>query len=152
MIVDINASDAGSGIGEVSLFIDGDYVDSSASTSSPFTFTWHTGDYLPGAHRIKAIVADKLDNRTTTATVNVTIRTPPPPPGPPTTTISCDGLGCPAGFVKDPVTVTLGTTDGGAGVAHALHARGSDPDEPPPSTRARSWCPRRRRSSSALGA
>ena len=44
MTVNVDASDAGSGIGEVSLFIDGDYVDSSPSTSSPYTFTWHTGD------------------------------------------------------------------------------------------------------------
>ena len=79
---------------------------------------------------MKAIVADKLDNRTSTSTVNVTIKTPPPPPGPPTTTISCDGLGCPTGFVKDPIVVTLAAIDGGAGVGPTRYTLdGADPDE-----------------------
>ena len=128
--IKVDAADADSGIGDVALFIDGDYVASSTSSASPYEFIWHTGDYVPGAHKLKAIVADKLDNRTNTAVVNVTIKAPAPPPGPPTTTISCDGLGCPTGFVKNPMSVTLGAIDGGSGVGPTRYTLdGSDPSE-----------------------
>ena len=63
MTVKVDAADADSGIGDVALFIDGDYVASSTSSASPYEFSWHTGDLAPGAHKLKAIVADKLDNR-----------------------------------------------------------------------------------------
>ena len=90
---------------------------------------WHTGTFLPGAHRLKAIVADKLDNRTTTSTVNVTIKAPAPPPGPPTTTIACDGLGCPARLRQEPDHGHAGHGRRGRGRRdHALHAGRHGPE------------------------
>jgi hypothetical protein len=127
--VKVAAADSGAGVSDIALFIDGDYVDSSTGSSSPFEVAWNTGLFAAGPHTLKAIAADELGNKVATAPVTVTVDAPPAPPGPPTTTISCDGLGCPADFVKGPVTVKLAAIDGGTGVGATRYTLdGSDPN------------------------
>jgi hypothetical protein len=90
---------------------------------------WHTGIFTAGSHTLKAVAADMLGNKVSTTPVTVTVDAPPAPPGPPTTTISCDGLGCPSDYVKGPVSVTLAAIDGGMGVGATRYTLdGSTPD------------------------
>ena len=60
----VDAADAGSGIGDVQLFVDGDYGDYSRSTSSPYQFTLPAGTLPLGTHKLKALVTDALGNQT----------------------------------------------------------------------------------------
>ena len=77
------------------------------------------------------VAVDALGNRTTSSTVNVKIADPTPVG--PTTTIACDGLACPSGFVKGPVEVTLAAIDGGTGVDSTHYTTdGTDPDPSSP--------------------
>ena len=125
MNVAVDAADAGSGIADVQLFVDGDYLATSSSTASPYSFTLAAGSLAFGTHKLKAIATDKLGNSAGSALVTITLKD-----GVPSTTIACDGGTCPAGFVKDPVSVTLATSDGGSGVdATRYTLDGSDPSE-----------------------
>jgi hypothetical protein len=69
----VDASDAGSGIWTVELYVDGDYVDSSPSKSSPYEIVWHAGAFAPGNHRLKVVVTDALGNHVGTAPVTVAV-------------------------------------------------------------------------------
>jgi len=127
--VKANAADSGAGATDVALFVDGDYLASSSNGSSPFEVAWNTDLFTPGPHTIKVVAEDDLGNRAASSPVTVTVDAPPTPPGPPTTTISCDGLGCPDGYVKGPVAVTLAAIDGGKGVGATRYTLdGSTPD------------------------
>jgi hypothetical protein len=128
--VKVDAADSGAGLSDVDLLVDGDYIDTSKSTTSPYEITWHAGSFAPGSHKLKAIAVDSLGNRTSSTPVTVTIKAPPAPPGPPITTVSCDGLACPLGFIVGPVNVTLAAIDGGAGIgATRFTLDGTDPSE-----------------------
>src|SRR5207253_1190875 len=117
------ASDAGSGISDVQLFVDGDYYDYSRSTGSPYQFTLPVDALSLGNHRLKALVTDNIGNSTSTPVANLTVKD-----GLPTTSIACDGGACPAGFVKGPVSVSLNAADGGAGLGATRYTLdGSDP-------------------------
>jgi archaellum component FlaF (FlaF/FlaG flagellin family) len=121
--VAVNATDAGSGVADVELFVDGNYVDYSRSKGSPYGFTLPAGSLSLGSHKIKAYVADALGNSTFTAPITVTVKD-----GTPTTTIACDGGACPASYVKGPVSVSLTATDGGAGIGATRYTLdGTDP-------------------------
>jgi peptidoglycan/xylan/chitin deacetylase (PgdA/CDA1 family) len=127
--VRVDAADAGSGVSDAALFVDGDYIGSSTGSSSPFEVVWHTGIFTAGSHTLKAVAADALGNKVSTTPITVTVDAPPAPPGPPTTTISCDGLGCSSDYVKGPVTVKLAAIDGGTGVGATRYTLdGSTPD------------------------
>src|SRR5205807_10603465 len=55
---------------------------------------------------------------------------PPPSPRPPDPSIACDGIACPADFVKGPVTVTLAAIDAGTGLGATRYTLdGSTPDQ-----------------------
>ena len=124
----VDATDAGSGISGVELYVDGDYRDFSRSKTSPYEFTLAAGSLALGQHRIKALVTDALGNRAWTSPVTFALKD-----GLPTTTIACDGGACPAGFVKGPVAVTLAGIDGGNGVSSTRYTTdGSDPDTSSP--------------------
>ena len=121
--VTVNAADAGAGVVDVELFVDGNYVDYSRSKSSPYGFTLPAGSLSLGSHKIKAYLADALGNHAFTAPITVTVKD-----GTPTTTIACDGGACPTNYVKGPVSVSLSATDGGAGIGATRYTLdGSDP-------------------------
>jgi peptidoglycan/xylan/chitin deacetylase (PgdA/CDA1 family) len=71
--VTVTASDP-SGIGDVDLYVDGDWTTWSKSASSPYSLSWNATSFGKGSHTLKAFVYDKLGNLTKTApvTVNVT--------------------------------------------------------------------------------
>jgi peptidoglycan/xylan/chitin deacetylase (PgdA/CDA1 family) len=128
LTVKVNATDAGSGISGVELFVDGDYRDYSRSSSSPYQFTLAKGTLSLGTHKLKALVSDLLGNSTWTAPTTLTIKD-----GLPTTSIACDGGACPTAFVKGPVQVTLAAVDGGNGVSSTRYTTdGSNPDTSSP--------------------
>ena len=71
--VTVNASDP-SGIGDVDLYVDGDWTTWSKSTGSPYSLSWNATSFGKGSHTLKAFVYDKVGNLAKTApvTVNVT--------------------------------------------------------------------------------
>jgi hypothetical protein len=122
--VKVDASDGGSGVAGVELYVDGDYRDYSRSKSSPYELTLAAGSLALGQHRIKALVSDALGNKTWTSPVTFTLRD-----GLPATTIACASGPCPGGFVKGPATVTLTAIDRGWGVSSTRYTTdGSTPD------------------------
>ena len=71
--VKINASDAGSGVGDVDLYVDGSWTTWSKSTSSPYSLSWNATSFGKGNHTLKAFVYDKAGNLTKTAPVTVKV-------------------------------------------------------------------------------
>ncbi len=71
--VTVNASDAG-GIGDVDLYVDGDWTTWSKSAGSPYSLTWNATSFGTGSHTLRAFVYDKAGNLAKSApvTVNVT--------------------------------------------------------------------------------
>ena len=126
--VKVDASDAGSGVNEVDLLVDGDDFASSSSTSSPYEVTIPANALPLGKHTLKAVVLDALGNRTSSAPVTVNAKD-----GLPETTIACDGAACPTDFVKGPVSVSLTAANGGGGLgATRFTLDGTDPDTSSP--------------------
>ena len=111
LTVKVDAADTDSGIGDVQLFLDGDWVGTSPSTSSPYLFTLPASSLPLGTHRIKALATDVAGNQTTSTETNFTIKD-----GLPVTSIACNGSACTSDYVKGPVSVTLSAIDGGTGV------------------------------------
>jgi len=75
--ISMTASDPGSGIARIEVFIDGTEV--GEITSAPFTFNWNTTLVLNGAHDITVTVYDNAGNegsQTISVTVNNVIFTP----------------------------------------------------------------------------
>ena len=72
--VKVDATDAGSGIADVELFVDGDYVDYSGRRARPTSSRSPAGTLSLGTHRIKALVDRRLGNRTWTLTVTFTLK------------------------------------------------------------------------------
>ncbi len=62
--VNVDATDAGSGMSDVELLLDGDWK--AYTATAPYKFTLPAGELALGAHRIKVIATDNLGNRTTT--------------------------------------------------------------------------------------
>ena len=121
--VKVDAADPGSGIGDVQLFLDGDNVGSSSSTSSPYQFTVPASSLPLGTHRLKALAIDLAGNQTMSAQTTFTIKD-----GLPVTSIACNGAACSPDFVKGPVSVTLSAADGGTGLGVTRYTLdGSDP-------------------------
>ncbi len=122
--VKVDASDAGSGVTDVELLIDGDWFAASASTSSPYDITIPADALALGQHKLKAVITDALGNRSSSAITTINAKD-----GLPETAIACDGAACPADFVKGPVSVSLTATDGGGGLGATRYTLdGSDPD------------------------
>jgi peptidoglycan/xylan/chitin deacetylase (PgdA/CDA1 family) len=71
--VTINATDAGSGIGDVDLYVDSQWTTWSKSTSSPYSISWNATSFGKGTHTLKAFVYDKAGNLTKTAPVSVNV-------------------------------------------------------------------------------
>jgi len=61
-VVRVDAADTGSGVSDVELYVDGDYVTTSKSSVSPYEFTIPAGTLAPGTHQLKVTAADTLGN------------------------------------------------------------------------------------------
>ena len=119
--INVDATDAGSGMSDVELLLDGDWK--AYTATAPYKFTLPASELGLGAHRIKVVATDNLGNRTTTPQVNFHLKD-----GLPETTIACGGAACTTDWVKGPVSVSLSAADGGAGLGATRYTLdGSDP-------------------------
>jgi peptidoglycan/xylan/chitin deacetylase (PgdA/CDA1 family) len=71
--VTVSATDAG-GIGDVDLYVDGDWTTWSTSAGSPYSLIWKASSFGKGNHSLRAFVYDKAGNlgKSAAVTVNVT--------------------------------------------------------------------------------
>ena len=76
LVVKVDATDAGAGVANVDLYVDGDFAGFSVAKISPYEITLPAGMLAPGTHRLKAVVTDALGNETRTAAVTVTVSAP----------------------------------------------------------------------------
>jgi hypothetical protein len=67
-----NASDSGSGIAQVSFYVDGGLI--GTKSSAPFTVTWNTKKVSAGQHMLWAVAHDAAGNTQTSASIQVTVR------------------------------------------------------------------------------
>jgi hypothetical protein len=70
--VQASASDTSSGVARVDFYLDGNLV--GTSTTSPYKWMWNTKKTSKGSHTLYAIAVDGAGNKTTSATVTVTVR------------------------------------------------------------------------------
>ena len=116
-----DATDAGSGISDVELYLDGDWK--AYTATAPYKFTLPASELGLGPHRIKVMAYDNLGNSATTSQVNFNEKD-----GLPETSIACDGAVCPTDFVKGPVSVSLTAANGGGGLGATRYTLdGTDP-------------------------
>lgn len=104
------ASDSGSGIASVEVYIDGTKV--STLTTSPYTYTWNTSTYSLGSHTIQSKATDGMGNVTNSSvnTVNLADQTAP------SVSITAPSAGA---KVSGTINVTASAADntGGTGVS-----------------------------------
>ena len=74
--VNVEATDSGSGVANVDLYVDGDYAGFSAAKASPYEITGMPA-LAPGTHKLKAVATDALGNSANSSPVTVTIKAPP---------------------------------------------------------------------------
>ena len=112
--VSANASD-NVGVAGVQFFRDGVAL-GAEDTSAPFSVSWNTGSVGNGAHTLSAVARDAAGNRTTSASVTVTVNNAPPPDTtPPAVSLTAPANGA---TVSGTITVSASASDnvGVAGV------------------------------------
>jgi len=70
--ITVAASDAGSGVAQVSFYADGVLI--GTAKSAPFTLTWNTKKVSVGQHTLFAVAQDVAGNSQTSASIRVTVR------------------------------------------------------------------------------
>ena len=71
--VKVEATDAGSGVTNVDLYVDGNYIAFTKSKSSPYEIVLPAGTLALGNHRLKAYVTDALGQPDSLEQVNVAV-------------------------------------------------------------------------------
>jgi peptidoglycan/xylan/chitin deacetylase (PgdA/CDA1 family) len=67
-----SASDVGSGVAQVSFYIDGNLI--GTAKSAPYSVTWNTRKVTAGQHALWAVAQDVAGNTQTSASITVTVR------------------------------------------------------------------------------
>jgi hypothetical protein len=67
-----SASDVGSGVAQVSFYVDGNLI--GTAKSAPYNVTWNTRKVTAGQHTLSAVAQDVAGNTQTSATITVTVR------------------------------------------------------------------------------
>jgi peptidoglycan/xylan/chitin deacetylase (PgdA/CDA1 family) len=70
--ITVTASDAGSGVAQVSFYVDGVLI--GTAKAAPFTLTWNTKKVNVGQHTLFAVAQDVAGNSQTSASIRVTVR------------------------------------------------------------------------------
>jgi hypothetical protein len=70
--VQASASDAGSGLARVEFYLDGKLT--ATTTTSPYKWAWNTRKTSKGSHTLYAVAVDIAGNKTTSATIAVTVK------------------------------------------------------------------------------
>jgi peptidoglycan/xylan/chitin deacetylase (PgdA/CDA1 family) len=70
--ITVTASDAGSGVAQVSFYADGVLI--GTAKSAPYTLTWNTKKTNVGQHTLFAVAQDVAGNSQTSASIRVTVR------------------------------------------------------------------------------